>query len=194
MMEPEKTGRLPVMGMLAALGIILTYIEIPLPFVPPFMKIDVSDVPAVIGLFSMGLPAALFITAVKDIIHLLVSQSLGIGEVCNFFVSLVYLTALRYIYPRSRFMGWAAAVSAMTAAAAFLNLAVLLPLYFAAFRIDEAQLLAIPRSVGTPAADMTDYLLMVIIPFNLIKGTAVAVLSEFLKRRLASFFEEKYSQ
>lgn len=41
---------------------------------------------------------------------------------------------------------------------------------------------------------MTDYLLMVIIPFNLIKGTAVAVLSEFLKRRLASFFEEKYSQ
>ena len=158
------------------------------------MKIDVSDVPAVIGLFSMGLPAALFITAVKDIIHLLVSQSLGIGEVCNFFVSLVYLTALRYIYPRSRFMGWAAAVSAMTAAAAFLNLAVLLPLYFAAFRIDEAQLLAITRSVGTPAADMTDYLLMVIIPFNLIKGTAVAVLSEFLKRRLASFFEEKYSQ
>lgn len=168
MMEPEKTGRLPVMGMLAALGIILTYIEIPLPFVPPFMKIDVSDVPAVIGLFSMGLPAALFITAVKDIIHLLVS--------------------------RSRFMGWTAAVSAMTAAAAFLNLAVLLPLYFAAFRIDEAQLLAITRSVGTPAADMTDYLLMVIIPFNLIKGTAVAVLSEFLKRRLASFFEEKYSQ
>ena len=186
MMEPEKTGRLPVMGMLAALGIILTYIEVPLPFVPPFMKIDVSDVPAVIGLFSMGLPAALFITAVKDIIHLLVSQSLGIGEVCNFFVSLVYLTALRYIYPRSRFMGWTAAVSAMTAAAAFLNLAVLLPLYFAAFRIT--------RSVGTPAADMTDYLLMVIIPFNLIKGTAVAVLSEFLKRRLASFFEEKYSQ
>ena len=142
----------------------------------------------------MGLPAALFITAVKDIIHLLVSQSLGIGEVCNFFVSLVYLTALRYIYPRSRFMGWTAAVSAMTAAAAFLNLAVLLPLYFAAFRIDEAQLLAITRSVGTPTADMTDYLLMVIIPFNLIKGTAVAVLSEFLKRRLASFFEEKYSQ
>lgn len=91
-------------------------------------------------------------------------------------------------------MGWTAAVSAMTAAAAFLNLAVLLPLYFAAFRIDEAQLLAITRSVGTPAADMTDYLLMVIIPFNLIKGTAVAVLSEFLKRRLASFFEEKYSQ
>ena len=173
MMEPEKTGRLPVMGMLAALGIILTYIEVPLPFVPPFMKIDVSDVPAVIGLFSMGLPAALFITA----------QSLGIGEVCNFFVSLVYLTALRYIYPRSRFMGWTAAVSAMTAAAAFLNLAVLLPLYFAAFRINEAQ-----------PADMTDYLLMVIIPFNLIKGTAVAVLSEFLKRRLASFFEEKYSQ
>lgn len=183
---------LPAAGLLASVGVILTYAEMPLPFMPPFMKIDLSDVPAVIGLFSMGLPAAAFITAVKDILHLFVSESLGIGEICNFLVSLTYLTAYRFSAGPSRALGCAAAILAMTAAAAFLNAAVLLPLYFAAFHIDEAQLLAITRAAGSPALTMTDYLLMVVVPFNLIKGAAIAAASTLLWKKIAPYFEKEH--
>lgn len=76
----------------------------------------------------------------------------------------------------------------MTAAAAFLNAAVLLPLYFAAFHIDEAQLLAMTRAAGSPVSSMTDYILMAVVPFNLVKGTAIAVVSELLWKKLSASF------
>lgn len=175
---------LPMAGLLAAVGVLLTYAEMPLPFVPPFMKIDLSDVPAVIGLYAMGLPAALLIAAVKCLLHLFVSESLGIGEICNFLVAMAYLSAFRACLPWSKRAGWAAAILSMTAAAA-----VLLPLYFAAFRIDEAQLLAMTRAAGSPVTSLSDYLLMVVIPFNLVKGAAVAAVSGLLWKRLAPYFQ-----
>lgn len=185
-----QSGRfsLPAAGILTSAGIILTYAELPMPFVPPFMKIDISDVPSLIGLFAMGFPAAVFITAAKDIIHLFVSESLGIGEICNFFVTLIYLAAFRALAPLSRKAGYGVAILAMTAAAAFLNAAVLLPLYFAAFHIDEAQLLAMTRAAGSPVSSMTDYILMAVVPFNLVKGTAIAVVSELLWKKLSASF------
>lgn len=185
-----QSGRfsLPAAGILTSAGIILTYAELPMPFVPPFMKIDISDVPSLIGLFAMGFPAAVFITAAKDIIHLFVSESLGIGEICNFFVTLIYLAAFRALAPLSRKAGYGAAILAMTAAAAFLNAVVLLPLYFAAFHIDEAQLLAMTRAAGSPVSSMTDYILMAVVPFNLVKGTAIAVVSELLWKKLSASF------
>ena len=171
-MTPRHPLSLPMAGVLAAVGVILTYAEIPVPFVPPFMKIDMSDVPAV-----------------KDIIHLFVSESLGIGEICNFLVSLVYLAAFRCAAPWGRAFGFTAAVLSMTAAAAFLNAAVLLPLYFAAFHIDEAQLLAMARAAGSPAASLSDYILLAVVPFNLVKGAAVAALSSLLWKKLAAYFQ-----
>lgn len=170
--------------MLAALGVILTYVEIPLPFMPPFMKIDISDVPSMIAFFALGFPTALFVTAVKDIIHLFVSDSLGIGEICNFFVTLTYLVAFRYGSIHSRIAGYGAAILAMTAVAAFLNVYVLLPLYFAAFHIDESQLLALTRAAGNPVESLAGYILLVVVPFNLIKGTLVGAVSEIVRKRL----------
>lgn len=64
----------------------------------------------------------------------------------------------------------------------------LLPLYFAAFHIDEAQLLAMTRAAGSPVSSMTDYILMAVVPFNLVKGTAIAVVSELLWKKLSASF------
>ncbi len=180
---------LSMAGLLAAVGVLLTYAEMPLPFMPPFMKLDLSDVPALIGLCAMGLPAALLIAAVKGLLHLFVSSSLGIGELCNFLVCAVYLLAFRAAAPWPKRARWAAAILAMTAAAAFLNAQVLLPLYFAAFHIDEEALLAMTRAAGSPVTSLSDYVLLVVIPFNLVKGTAMAGVASILWRRLAPYFQ-----
>ena len=41
-------------GMLSAIAIILMMFEIPLPFAPTFYKIDLSEVPVLVGCFAMG--------------------------------------------------------------------------------------------------------------------------------------------
>lgn len=183
--------QVPVIGLLAAAGILLTYLEIPIPFMPPFMKIDISDAASLAGFFALGLPSAILITGIKDLIHLFVSESLGIGEICNFFITLVYLIAFQYGNRFSRRAGYGAAILAMTAAASILNVYVLLPLYFAAFHINEAQLLAMAGAAGNPASSMAGYVLFVVVPFNLLKGSAIAVVSEMLRRRIP-FLQGKY--
>lgn len=187
-MNSKYARTIPAAGVLSAIAVLLTYVELPLPFMPPFMKIDISDVPAMVSLFFLGFPTALFVTAVKDIIHLLVSESLGIGELCNFLVTLVYLSMFQYASRYGTKQGYAAAILAMTAVASFLNIAVLLPLYFAAFRIDEAQLFALTQAAGNPVATLQGYLLLVVVPFNLIKGSLIAAVSDLLRRKIAGYF------
>lgn len=41
-------------GMLAAIATVLMLFEIPLPFAPSFYEIDFSEVPVLIGCFTMG--------------------------------------------------------------------------------------------------------------------------------------------
>ena len=54
--QMHKTGVKMVVqvGMLAALALILMFFEIPLPFAPAFYEIDFSEVPVLIGCFTMG--------------------------------------------------------------------------------------------------------------------------------------------
>lgn len=177
-------------GMLAAFGVILMYLEVPLPFMPPFMKLDLSDVPAVMGFFFLGFPSAIVIAAVKNILHLLVSSSLGIGEICNFLVAIAFLSAWHGGRRFSERGAACAAVLSMTALAALLNVWVLLPLYQAAFHITEAQLLALTRAAGTPAFTIVQYILFVVIPFNLIKGSLIAAVALLLKKRIAPYFDK----
>ena len=45
-------------GMLGAIAVVLMLFEIPLPFAPSFYEIDFSEVPVLIGAFTMGPVAA----------------------------------------------------------------------------------------------------------------------------------------
>ena len=74
--QKEKTRLIAGCGMLAAAAIVLQYLEFPLPFlIPPFIKFDFSDLPALIGAFAYGPLAGISIELVKNLIHLAASQS-----------------------------------------------------------------------------------------------------------------------
>ncbi|EGQ2777213.1 riboflavin transporter RibU, partial [Staphylococcus pseudintermedius] len=44
-MKQKQTKRMITVGMLSAIAIVLTFIKFPLPFLPPYLTIDFSDVP-----------------------------------------------------------------------------------------------------------------------------------------------------
>jgi riboflavin transporter FmnP len=189
MKQVRRKKSIAYIGILAALGMILSYLEIPVPLMPPFMKLDISEVPSVIGLMAFGLPSSILISAVKNLIHLTISESLGIGEICNFLVALSYLLGwhLMSLTGYRRFSYVCAAVS-MTATAVILNISVLLPLYETAFHISEEQILALTRAGGLPVSNIYDYILFVIVPFNILKGAVIGITSSLLWKHGSSGF------
>ena len=103
MQKTQKRTRLIAgCGMLTAAAIILQYMEIPIPFIPSFIKLDFSDLPELIGAFAYGPIAGIVIALVKNIIHLAVSQSDYIGELSNFLLGAVFAGVAGVIYKKNK--------------------------------------------------------------------------------------------
>lgn len=54
MTQQQKTHRLAVSAMLTAVAAVLQFLEFSIPLVPSFIKLDFSDLPALLGTFSLG--------------------------------------------------------------------------------------------------------------------------------------------
>ena len=72
-------------GMLSAIAIILMMFEIPLPFAPTFYKIDLSEVPVLVGCFAMGPMAGVLVELVKILLNFVMTgtSTAGVGEIAN---------------------------------------------------------------------------------------------------------------
>ena len=71
-------------AMLTAVAVILQYLEMPIPFLmPPFIKFDLSDLPALIGAFAYGPLSGVIIELIKNLIHCLATKSATVGELSN---------------------------------------------------------------------------------------------------------------
>ena len=59
-------------GVLSAISAILMIVEIPLWFAPSFYKIDLSELPVLIGSFAMGPLAGVMIELIKVLLYLFI--------------------------------------------------------------------------------------------------------------------------
>ena len=94
---------LAVTGIFSAAAFILMFLEFPIPFlVPPFIKFDFSDIPALIGAFSMGPLCGILIELVKNLLHVMTSGSFGVGELSNFLLGAAFTGTAGLIYHFNR--------------------------------------------------------------------------------------------
>ena len=88
--------------MLSAVSIVLMQFDFSVPFMPSFIKMDLSDLPALIGSFSMGPLYGVIIALVKNLLHLLRTSTGGIGELSNFLLSALFVLPAGLIYQRNK--------------------------------------------------------------------------------------------
>ena len=80
MTQKQKTHHLAVAAMLCAVAFVLQFIEFSIPLIPAFVKLDLSDLPALLGTFSLGPVYGVVIQLVKNLLHLPFGSSAGVGE------------------------------------------------------------------------------------------------------------------
>ena len=71
-------------AIMTALAVSLMYVEVSLPFMPPFLKFDFSEVPVLVGSFALGPIYGVIIELLKNLLHLPATGTMGIGELSNF--------------------------------------------------------------------------------------------------------------
>ena len=74
-MRKDTTHNLTVAAMLSAVAFILMFIEFPIPMlIPSFVKMDFSDLPALLGAFALGPVYGVAISFMKNLLHIVVKE------------------------------------------------------------------------------------------------------------------------
>ena len=84
-----STSKLVKISILSAIGYILMFISVPLPMLfPEFLKIDISDLTALLGGISLGPMAGVTIAFLKNLLQFItgMSNTGGVGEFANFLI------------------------------------------------------------------------------------------------------------
>ena len=179
-------------GVLAAIATGLRFLETPLPLIPAFLKLDFSNIPALIGGFALGPVAGTAILFIKNLIYLPFSSSMGVGEIADFVisVSLVLPASLIYKYHKSRkgaICGMATGSAAMSfIVGPLMNAFVLIPFYAVLFFDSSVEaIIGIAAAVNPGITSVWTYILLAVVPFNLIKCFAICLVSGLLYKPLS---------
>ena len=179
-------------GVLAAIASILRFIETPLPLIPAFLKVDFSNIPALIGGFALGPVAGTAILFIKNLVYLPFSGTGGVGEVADFIVSLslVLPAALIYKHKKKRggaIIGMVSGSAIMSfVAAPLMNYFILVPFYALVFFDSSVDaIIQMASAVNPSITGLWQYILFAVVPFNIIKCLIICLITGFLYKPLS---------
>ena len=186
-----SVGVMTRIAVLAAIASVLFLIEIP---VVAFYKLDLSNIPVLLGAFSMGTVPGLIILGIKSAIGLLHSSSAGVGELADFVMgaALVIPAALIYHQNKTRknaIIGMAVGTVCMIIAGILMNKYVLIPFYMGAFHMDMQGILNFAKVSGVDSE--WKLLLLVTGPFNLLKGVVLSIVAGLIYKPLSPILHDK---
>jgi len=197
-MKNGKLNRLVKMSLLGVIGFLLMFIEVPIPIFPAFLKIDISDLPALIGAFALGPAAGVGIELLKNILHGIFkgAETAFIGELANFVVGSVLVFSAGYVYNKNKnkktaVLGLLVGTLFMTVIASVFNYFVLLPLYEKVLNFPISAIVAMGSKVNSNIKDLNSLIVWSIAPFNLIKGSVVSVLTMAAYKSVSSILHEE---
>ncbi|MBU3840030.1 MAG: ECF transporter S component [Candidatus Ruminococcus intestinipullorum] len=185
-------------GMLSAISVILMTFSIPLPFAPTFYKIDLSEVPVLVGCFAMGPIAGISIELVKILLNFLVNgtTTAGIGEIANFIIGCALVIPAGVIYKKKTtrngaLLGMVVGSLCMTLAGGLLNAYVLLPVYAKAFGMPIQGLVEMGTAVNPNITSLAGFIFLAVVPFNLLKGGIVSLIVMLIYKKISPIFRMK---
>lgn len=178
-------------GMLAAVGAILMFFEVPLPFAPSFYEIDFSEVPVMIGTFAIGPWAGAVIELVKIMLKLALkgTVTMGVGDVANILIGCSLCIPAGLIYRKihtrkGALIGMVTGTVVMTVAGCVMNAFVLLPSYAALFEMPMSALIEMGTAINSSITGLTSFVILAVAPFNLLKGVLVSIIVFLIYKRL----------
>lgn len=170
-------------GLLSAIATVLMFF----PHFPvlggfPFLKVDFADVPALLASVTVNPLCGILVELIKNLIHLLSSDTGGIGELSNFIVGSVFclatsglakIIAPKMLLKKKLLFVLPIAVVTQTMVAMASNYFIIAPMYF-----------------GNNNTQIVNFVIAGALPFNLIKGALQAVVFYLLYRGVGAYIKK----
>mgnify|MGYP002521881920 FL=1 len=185
-----------VSGIMGALGFVLMLLEFPLPFIiPAFIKLDFSEIPAIITAFAFGPQYGVLVCLIKNLLHLPLTSSAAVGELSNFLLGAVFTGTAGLIYKarksrRTALIGAVTGSLAMAAVSVATNYFVVYPAYTVLYGMPMNAIIGMYRAI-LPAADtLLKDLLIFNLPFTFLKGMIDAAVCFAVYKRISPLLKK----
>jgi riboflavin transporter FmnP len=156
--------------MLSSIAFVLMLLNFPFPGLPTYLKIDFSDIPALLATLLYGPVAGIVVEGIKNILHYIFQGSgVPIGQAANFIAGVMFILPVAFMYKKLKttkgiFFSLTVGTLIMTIVLSILNYFLILPAYtwFFNFPVLSTEELKTAIVAG-------------ILPFNIIKGLLITI-------------------
>ena len=185
----KKTRYLATVAILAALAMILTLFRVPLPFLPSFYKLDFSESVIILGGYILTPLATVVMQLLKTLLKIITSgsNSAYVGDLANLIMGVAFVLPAAWYYHQNRnhqgvIIGLIIGIVVLTVVGCLVNYYILLPMYAGMYHMDIKDIIAMGTALNGNVTSLFSFVLLMTAPFNLIKGSASAVIVYLIYR------------
>lgn len=185
-----KARAVTLTAMLSAVAFVLMFLDFPIPFlIPNFVKMDVSELPALLASFALGPAYGVAVCLVKNLIHFITMTTTGgAGELCNFLLGVCFVFPAGLIYQRQKsrktaLIGVLAGAVIMALLSIPCNYFISYPVYSKFMPIDA--ILEMYRAIRPTSGGLLECLVVFNAPFTLLKGLLTSLLCFLIYKPLS---------
>lgn len=174
--------------MLAATATVLMFLNFSVPFMPSFIKLDFSDLPALIASFSLGPVSGVAVCLIKNLINLMFTSTGGIGELSNFLLGVLFVLPAGLIYQHKKnrigaLTGSVIGAVSMAVISIFTNYYIVYPVY--ANLMPMETIIKLYQAINPAVTDLWTALIYMNCPFTLLKGLLNVGIAFLVYKRLS---------
>ena len=184
-----STNTMTKVAILSAISYILMFISLPIPGIfPDFLKIDISDVPAIFGGMSLGPVAGFIIVFIKNLFQAMTASTTAwIGEIANFLIGGSYVVIVSLIYRHKKdikdlLIGVILGTIVMIIVGCLTNYYMLLPFYAKVMPMEA--IISMGSIINPRITDLGSFVILMIAPFNLVKAVLISLITLPLYKKM----------
>lgn len=184
----QNIRKLTVTAILSAVAAVLMFLDFSTPLMPSFIKMDVSDFPALIASFALGPVSGVMVCLIKNLINLMTTSTGGVGELSNFILGCMLVVPAGLIYKHKKmrsgaFIGALVGALCMAVVSFFSNMYLVYPVYTNFMPME--MIIKAYNTILPSVTTLWQALLIFNVPFTFIKGLLCTVITFVLYKRLS---------
>lgn len=176
--------KIALVALFSAIGAILMYLDFPLPIAPSFIKMDLSELPVIIGGFLMGPISCIAISVLKVLIKFVIkgTSTMFVGELANIIGSIAYALPASIIYTKLKtkqraIIGLIMGTVLSSIIITLCNASFIFPIYIKVFNMSEDAIIKMCNKIFPFIDSMGKVYILSVFPFNIVKFTITSIIT-----------------
>ena len=190
--------KMTIIAMMSAIAIVVYYLDFPVPLMPSFIKLDLSNVISLLAGFALGPVEGVAVCLIKNLVHVIIKgmgTTMGIGDIFDFVTSAAFALTASLIYQRNKnkiqaIKACIVGVVVFTLISLPLNYFIVYPIYFKAFG-GEAAILGMYQEIMPDVGSIFKALCIFNLPFTFVKGVICALITIIVYKPLSPLLKGK---